>query len=189
VPLVIPSGFAQINVVHALAGSTQTAECTFGVNFDDEADLIQVMDAWRDTMMTEIANVWTFVRGTARVQAGVVAEKLYSTAGSVSSAATTPNTAYLLRKKTAIPGRAHRGRMYVPGVVEASVDAVGLVLSTRITSLTNAANSLMTAIAGAPAGGFGVMALLHNSGAIPPTTVDQLVVQQLAATQRRRMRG
>jgi hypothetical protein len=190
-PIVIPDGYAQLNVRMALGLSTQTAECTFGVNFDDPADCEQVLDAWGTQIMPLVTNVWTYVHGQARVQAGLITEKTYTTIGGNSGNSAAPNLCYLIRKNTGLPGRANKGRMYVPGVVETAVDGTGLLTSGAIGGMNTQMAALLSAIAAAPSGGFGVMVVLHNQSVStpPPSNVNSLTTQQLCATQRRRMRG
>lgn len=189
--IVIPTGYAQLNVRMALAASTQTAECTFGVNFDDPADCEQVLDAWAAEIMPLVCSTWTYVHGMARVQAGLITEKIYTTAGTGGAAPAPPNVAVLARKITSIPGRAHKGRMYIPGPLETNIDGTGLMTAGTIATYDSRFNNFLTAIAAAPTGGFGLMVILHNASVAtpPPTNVDQLKCMQLVATQRRRLRG
>jgi hypothetical protein len=190
-PIVIPSGYAQLTTRMALASSTQTAECVFGVNFDDPADCVQVLDAWAAEIMPLVCSNWTYVYGMARVQAGLITEKIYTTAGTGGATPAPPNVAVLARKVTSLPGRANKGRMYIPGPLETNIDGTGLMTAGTIASYDSRFTNFLAAIAAAPAGGFGLMVILHNQSVSTPapTNVDQLKCMQLVATQRRRLRG
>jgi hypothetical protein len=188
--IVIPPGNAQMNLRMALEGSTQTAEVTFGLNFDELPAFVEVADAWSTGIMNRICNVWRFVNASARIEAGAIWEKAYTTLGGVSAASITPNVAALVRKTTSIPGRQNKGRMYVPGFAEANIDGIGTVNSSVVTEWNGYLATFLAAIAGAPSGGFGLMVIHHNSpSTLDPTNVDALILQPLVATQRRRLRG
>jgi hypothetical protein len=191
VPVVIPVGFSQLTLRWALSGSSQTAEVVFGLNFADPADVQQVADSIPFNLNQVVSSSYTYVHAQARVADGAIFEKIYTDVGGGPAAQTPPNTCFLLRKVTSLPGRKNKGRMYLPGPSETSVDHTGLLTTTLVNSVNTQANNLLTAIAGAPPGGFGVMVILHNEFAPQPapTNVDQLVCQQLVATQRRRLRG
>jgi hypothetical protein len=97
------------------------------------------------------------------------------------------NVSFLAKKATAFAGKAFRGRMYLPCVVEGIVDNNGIVGASTITAmnlrLTNLLSNLASALAfPAP------MVLLHSNPLIDPTTVTSLTMDTMVATQRRRLR-
>lgn len=190
-PVVIPAGFAQMTMRMTLSGGQQTAENVFGVNFTEASAFQEVADFWANTLMDLVSSVWTFTHASARVQEGVVWEAAYNAPGLETASAVPPNVSLLWRKITDSPGRRNKGRMYIPGIPEANVDGLGNLTAGMITSWNTVGTQFLTAIAGAPSGGFGTMVILHEQTVPqpPPTTVDQLATQTLVATQRRRLRG
>jgi len=98
-----------------------------------------------------------------------------------------PNCAHLVRKKTGRSGKQHRGRMYVPACLapESTINDAG-VWDAEISFATHAGHfqSWLDDMYSK----FLPMVILHNDPAEPPTPVTTLQLQQLLATQRRRMR-
>jgi hypothetical protein len=96
------------------------------------------------------------------------------------------NVSYLVRKVTALGGRAGRGRMYLPGPTEADVNEAGAILGARVTSLQAALNDFLTQMV---ADGDGPV-LLHGVGSpiSTPTPITSFSLDTRAATQRRRLR-
>lgn len=96
------------------------------------------------------------------------------------------NTAFLIRKVTATGGRRGRGRMFIPGPREATVDPTGIINTTDRNNLQTAMNNLRTnmiALASVDA-----VVLLHQTPPQTPDVITALTVQTRVATQRRRMR-
>jgi hypothetical protein len=96
-----------------------------------------------------------------------------------------PNSAFLVRKRSALGGRPHRGRMYLPagiGVGEDSVPATGVMLEAQRSVLQTRVNAAF---------GVGDKVILHDSltpGALTPTLITALTLEARLATQRRRLR-
>jgi hypothetical protein len=112
--------------------------------------------------------------------------------GGASNTCLPPNTSYLVRKRTDLAGRRGRGRMYVPGVPEATVDHVGIVTASTVTVVQAAFTAwfeILTAGAGAR---LYPPVVLHRTEGIgdepPPTPVLSFLVENKVATQRKRMR-
>lgn len=113
-----------------------------------------------------------------------------------------PNTAYLVNKVTALGGRRHRGRMFLPGVFDGAVDDSGIVAGATVTQVQVALDDFLVSM-----GVFGLsLVILHSpsyvwglvggqprriySSATPPepTPVTALTMTGMVATQRRRLR-
>lgn len=112
------------------------------------------------------------------------------TGGNGSFDETTPNVAYLAKKTTALAGRRHRGRWYIPFPSEGSVDEAGNVAGATITAWNTALTNVLAACADHASNVDG-MVILHAAGesAIPtPTPVTSFKLESMAATQRRRMK-
>lgn len=102
------------------------------------------------------------------------------------------NCAYLVQKITARPGRAGKGRVFLPGVApESSVDDVGVINPTALTGAQAACDSWLDYLAAGAGSPSLTMILLHNEG-IPggtePSEVIALRIDNRIATQRRRLR-
>lgn len=114
--------------------------------------------------------------------------------GGFAGVVTSPQVSYLVRKLSQRGGRRGRGRMYFPGVAEATVGEDGLVTSVRRDALQVAFNTFLADLAAITL----PMYLLHDpsgpdvanpTGPGAPDEVTSLVVDNLVATQRRRLRG
>lgn len=111
---------------------------------------------------------------------------LYGNAGGGGGNALPPNVATLVKKNTGLRGRKNRGRMYVPGLAgEGDVDNNGFIsgasLGTFQTAFTNFFNDLDGATPVSD------IMLLHEDNSLA-TRVSSLEVENLVATQRRRLR-
>lgn len=192
----IPDGYYECAFTHSLAGSLRKAVCTLGVHYsgsDFGADSNELADGWATTFVPSMADAWTYTLFTMRNQIGTVKTRVETSAGGTAHSATTPNVTFLLHKDTGLPGRFNRGRLFLPGVSEQDVDAVGTVAGSKITELELARGNFET-----------VLTTFHFSPVIlhrdfstdggvtfthrDPTTIVGLRFDALAATQRRRMR-
>lgn len=97
-----------------------------------------------------------------------------------------PNVSVLYRKRTGIAGRTNRGRFYMPpfGLAESSVDQAGVIAPLDYGTLQDNADTMMSTWAGLDAH----PVVLHSDPVLTPTEVTSLNVDQLVATQRRRIR-
>jgi hypothetical protein len=98
-----------------------------------------------------------------------------------------PNCAVLVRKTSGLTGRANRGRMYLPGMLsEADVSEDGTIGA----GVTSAIQTAMTAFYNALLGGAAAiqMVIFHTLPGPSPTLVTGLIVENMIATQRRRLR-
>lgn len=191
---IIPPGYAEVVCEFDIAGDAGPAICAFGVSVDlitDPTELAeQIGPVWDTTpgLLLEMSSTVALreVRVTVGQDGGpdAVGSAPFNLVGQDPANAATPQVAYLLRKNTGFGGRAYRGRMFVPGVVEGNVTDAGLLDTTFRTALQAAADNFLAALdaQGNP------MVLLHTSALIAPTPVVSLVVDAKVATQRRRLR-
>jgi hypothetical protein len=193
--MIIPSGYAQVNLRFTGADIPTGAEMTFGVNntvtgWSPEAGINEVgnaigasdlPDAW-NTACTLSSILWK----SGPNATGPSAEVSTSYVGTVTGDSDPPQTAMLIRKNTALGGRAGRGRMYQPGVPEAFVNGAGELTGTTATIITALYADFLTILGGSDI----PMVLLHAEGSpiTTPTTVTSLEVDARCATQRRRNR-
>lgn len=96
------------------------------------------------------------------------------------------NTAFLFKKNTGLGGRRNRGRFYVPGVPEGSVDEVGRLSSGALSAAAGIADDIYTTLIGLST--VDSLQLFHNSAPFDPTFLESLTVDNRVATQRRRLR-
>jgi len=137
-------------------------------------------------------DVYSFVAVTTyeRIGANLVRgdSTLPAVAGIVSSGGNTMITSSTLRvtKRTALVGRAFRGRMYAPYTLgEVGVSATGAIIGTNVTLFQTAYTALMFNLAnGTPSL---LPVLLHTNPAITPTNISSLFIQPVVGTQRRRL--
>ncbi len=96
-----------------------------------------------------------------------------------------PATSILIQKRTALGGRAQRGRCYYPGAEKNSVGDDGMLTSSVVTGLQSNWDSMVSDMA--TAGDTPV--LFHQKLPTSPTDITAFSVQGKIATQRTRLRG
>lgn len=113
-----------------------------------------------------------------------------------------PNVSFLVHKNTADGGRRGRGRAFIPGVPEASVDDSGVVAGAVITAISSALTSFRTTLEASDLPLFlehdrsytwiidgGQPRRVPSGPAAPvPTPITTLSLDSRVATQRRRLR-
>jgi hypothetical protein len=181
---------------HQLTGSLHQSVTTSGFRYTGAgtelaADVAVLRDAWKHIVQS-MSDVWKY--DFFELQSGLGSEFLFEGIGQMGSTAHTPctgNIAFLLKKLTGIPGKANRGRMFVPGCSEQDVDALGTVLPSKLTELQGNLNLFNADIAAA----HWHWTLIHpvEKGQNPfvdgtnPTDITDIHWATQCATQRRRM--
>ena len=185
--MIIPAGFAQVSIHFGGVGLPTGAVTTWGIDQGllDTPDAVAadnlgifntfLMPFVSDTVSTTLCEV-----KFGPNDVGPVGTDTAGTAGGEPGDQAPPNVAWLLTKRTALGGRANRGRMFIPGPPEAFITASGTMAAS---ALQTAADDFLDALAttGTP------MVILHN-GTGDPTPVTQLISEPRVATQRRRLR-
>lgn len=103
-------------------------------------------------------------------------------AGTRGGSLATPQVQTLIKKNTALIGRKHRGRIYIPDVLESDVSDNGTVAAAELTILSAIAAAWMSALSTGP---FVAPVILHED-ATAPTEITSMVPETKCATQRRR---
>jgi hypothetical protein len=185
-----------------LQGDAEPFVCTYGVALDPGAaapDVNAIANQLRTNWATNInplmpsiitqlqTEVHAKFSGSPDLVVGVSAT---TTTGAGSSTALVPqNCAHLIHKRSNAGGRAGRGRMYLPAVIEANVDAVGALTSAWMGTVNSALTALLAGTDGTLTDG---MVILHDShgaaAAASPYKVTALSCDPIIATQRRRLR-
>lgn len=105
--------------------------------------------------------------------------------GNDTSAAMPPQVAVLIRKTSNTGGRRGRGRMYVPGLAQSASLEGGYLVAATQANWQQRFDTFLSSLAAADL----PMVILHNDIAFIPSGVTTLSVQNILATQRRRIRG
>lgn len=188
--MIVPIGYGQ--VTHLFTGDVvpEGAAVVYGIQRPGlppgEEQVIALHDLFSNTVMPQLSNGLILTQTLLKWgpnDNGPVFEFNGVQAGGSGEAPLPPNTAYLLTKRTDLGGRMNRGRMYLPGATEGSVDTGGILSQTRFNGLTVAATALLDGLVGLES----PMVILHSSVS-DPTPVTSLQPSSVVATQRRRLR-
>lgn len=192
--VLIPDGYAQVNYKFTGANLPNGAEITLGIFLEGSdatpAEAAQEMiDTWDAANMEQfygsgISMTSCYVKfgPTATGPSAEVFDAVSGTTGDPDS----PNVCTLVRKITSQGGRSGRGRWYVPGARSPNIFPDGLYNTAALATLQSAVDAFWT---GMGSGSFSPV-VLHGAGAPieTPTLITGFEVQQLVATQRRRLR-
>lgn len=190
---VITEGYAQINWIMGGPALPLGAQMTLGFHREDAlvtpstyAALAQ--DALFDNLQGHMPSNVTVLNAFVKFGPDATGPSAFGGSPFTGTAGTTtasPNVAYLIKKVTALGGRFNRGRLFMPGVMEANVGANGNIDSGTVTALTDGWNDLMTQLIAGDA----TPVILHGTAPLPiPTNITEFVCDPVAATQRRRLR-
>lgn len=192
--MTIPISYAQCNLIFTGTSVPHGAEVTFGLDISGGSGTPSGDSSAVETALVAsglIANLANNVTVTTiRVKFGPDATgPSFDNAATINGAggpSVGPNTAFLVQKSTLFGGHAGRGRMYLPGVPETSIDSPGTLAAGIATAINS---DLTTFLSGLTAAGI-PMVLLHgdSSPLVTPSPVTGLVCSGTAATQRRRLR-
>lgn len=191
--MVIPDEYAQVNLLFDWTTTQLKAEVVFGISRatlaftpEDVADNVETayLDGDLRTVQTTFITLTSINVKFGPNDTGPSFELPVSHQGTLTNEGVTPNTALLIKKTTAVGGRRGRGRMYWPGIEEGVIDAYGNIdpgaQSTFQDKFTSFKESLSTNDV--------PMVVLHGQSGFTPHLVSSLIVQPVAATQRRRLR-
>lgn len=197
-PLVIPDGHANwhVDIVNSSASDSGRSSVAFGTNlFGPLTQTIvdRVANLFRDGIKPIYDNSW-FVGGVRVLEndAGTMKawEQGLGEAGTASARdCCPPATSHVVSKRTGLAGKAHRGRLYLPGVPEGDVDEAGTLSNGYVTAIQTVLDSLQTAVEGDAA--IVNLCLFHDDstpGALPPDQVLSLQLKSTVGTMRPRQR-
>lgn len=187
----IPAGYAEVTLEWFGAALVHQAATVFGVQNT-------ALDLSAQQIANEVAGNLVTHDVTDRLSTGIAITNIHVKRGpddtgtffdlgtnilGQSPGDSNPATALLINKSSALGGRANRGRMFIPGVIEADVAQGGQVSGTAQaafqTQWTNFLNGL--AADSIP------MVILHSTS-LTPTPVTALQVVTLLGRQGRRLR-
>lgn len=192
--MVIPVDYAQVNFRYDGPGVPTGAEWTLGLDISEligtPLALAESIGAIYETVNFDASTAGDVDLVEVQVKYGPDATGPSAIAsvevGGAGAAGAPSNVAYLVRKVTEIGGRAGRGRLYFPGVVEAQVGSDGALDGTWLANFQIAWNNFVTEL-----GEISVTpVLLHGAGSplSTPTPIVEMIVDAKVATQRRRLR-
>lgn len=194
--VVIPLNEAQIGLEFACSGIVRPMVITFGVRPDTPGTpATTIATAIRDlyigsTLGTAAAfssaYTWRGVRVQKQTTAGIESAFLATNVvGSVLPNVMPPNVAVLISKNSGLGGRDNRGRMYWPPMAfnETVISNAGVISTAELNAEQTKWTNLFTAML---AGDY-PMVIFHSDGS-PSTLVSGVVLSNIVATQRRRLR-
>lgn len=199
--LVIPPGFAEASAQLRNSGDPQPWYVTFGIDVSDIGGqyglaAAHIYTVFQESWLSQMTAATSLDNITLRIgQDGGEPLVVISPGGSTgvgSSAKLPQNCALLIRKTSARGGRSGKGRMFMPNVLpESAVDNVGVIENATVAAFQDVADQFFNDLAGEGGAGPTPMVLLHNegiSGSTVPTPVTAFQVDNVIATQRRRLR-
>lgn len=189
--MIIPENFAQATFIWGGAALPTGAVTTLGILNDGEESEESVSESvnflWGEhvvpALSDDIIHLSTKVKWGPNLT-GAEYEFASNVAGTVTGQCSPPNVTLLVKKVTGMGGRKGRGRMYLPGVSEASTDVAGVLDETYRGQVETDLADFKTDLAIINA--FPV--LLHTLEADSPNNITSFIVETSVATQRRRLR-
>lgn len=197
--MAVPVGFSEATLVWQAVGALREATWQIGISdfltpAENPTVIAQtVYDAAvlpnSITPALKMSTEWTFlgVRAFTQQEVGpLTGEFMQTVTGTATNLTPVMNTAVLVRKNTALGGRRNRGRLYHPPILvnEANVNTLGVLSAAARDNIQAGFNIFLDAIDTA----LYKVNLYHQSPPFTPTPVNSFSVQQLLATQRRRLR-
>jgi hypothetical protein len=189
--MIIPEGFAQATHIISSGFLPFGAVCTYGVDVRGVAgDPIDVAEdlytSWQAFIMGNLHTSLNHVACRVKYGPNATGPAVDFTGEGVGGAggeAAPPNLAYLIEKNTALGGRKGRGRMFLPGVVEGSVDGAGNVSSAVLADFAGNLGDWFAAILAD-----NLVPVLLHSDLTAPTDIVNFTADPKCASQRQRMR-
>lgn len=187
--------YANATFVITRAGDLDPYTTSFGLGYSpdgfDPAEADSLAAAFRTASLPSLSTAevlvsidWQYNDGDGTLQ---YISALNSTGTGGTAAALVPqNVSHLLLKRTALPGRRGRGRMFWPSVQDTDVDSIGTVAPGTITRLQTMITAWRAAITSSSWADSPV--LFHTISSPPPSVITSWVPATQVATQRRRLR-
>lgn len=187
--IVIPAGFLQVTLNYG--GPTPTGKAavvlgfTIGTAIDEQETVNRVQEEWITQIKGSTCTDWALESVVGLSETMSWEGESPVTAGTRGGDPMPPSVSVLMRKNTSARGRANQGRSYWPGMLlDGDVDGSGNIGSSRRSSIFGDTNAFFLAL---EADGINQV-ILHNNGAIAPTSVETISIEGKVATQRRRLR-
>lgn len=200
----INGGCGTLAVEINCAGDNERMYCTSAFQITLPYTMTQakadfLLNRMAQRLLTHSTNLYSISRGVLHyrdIPGGGPPTQVFNAAtatqtGLIVTAGVPQNTAFLAHKNTGSVGRGANGRCYIPGVPEASVDALGNVTAGEVAALTGQLDQWrLDWEGGAPV--VKIAVLHHGPGPVhalePEGVVTSVTVDPRVATQRRRLR-
>jgi hypothetical protein len=192
--MIIPAGFAQVNMLFQGVAAPRGAQVVFGVRRVEPATVTTPIalanlatSLWSAHIRPLQSPSIKLVGARAKFGPNATGPDATNTVnfdGGNVGGAESPQVAVLVRKVTEQGGRTGRGRMFVPGAIDASVNGAGQLAGDTPTAFQNGFTDWLEGWSDA----LWPVVILHSIEGLAPVTVVAMQVQQTAATQRRRLR-
>lgn len=194
----VPNGDIILALYHRITGYSRDLVCTVGIGIDegepfDQAAVNGLFTNWANSMKPCVAPELTFTKAIAYWKQPLGYVPFVSNSapivGTSSGTCTTPNTAVMIEKQTGRPGRAGRGRMFMPGVSETFISPNG-DLSGAILTQFGISLAAVYAFQTAGASIFDDVLLYHQDDNVDPTPtiVNSYVANARVSSQAKRFR-
>jgi len=189
--VIIPAGYAQVNV-HFTGDNLPTgAQVTFGVDDNGALTATQIAEIVENAlivgdMMSRLVDDMVISNLHVKKgpnETGPFVDYALNIPGESTANGVSPNVSFLVTKNTSQGGRKGAGRMFWPGLTEAGIGSDGLMDVTVRANLQAHFDTFLSTLVGDSL----PMVLLHGD-ATAPYNVDSLTVAAVGATQRRRIR-
>lgn len=184
----IPNNAGLVTVVYDCTDVVNPFTTSFGV---DNQTGLNATDIAVDVGTIWAADVMPFLTSNVRMlyvevvlDTQETAQASNVTAGGNNNAPAPPNVTYLVSKRSIVTGRRNRGRMYLPGVDETSINGAGVLALASQVDLAGLCQSLFDDLVTAEL----PMLILHETLPAIGTLVSELRGSSRVATQRRRLR-
>lgn len=197
-PLQIPPDYANFKVTLTNADGGISGRSTVALAFHLVAPLIgtdvsRIANLLRDGLTPRYDNSWLLgpVRATENA-AGIlkVWEDTGTEAGTHAAGSyAPPGVALVISKRTGILGRAHRGRLFMPGVEETLINEGGIITGSEVNAWQASIDALQTALIADAS--IDSIALLHDVSspfANDPDIVQNFLVRNVVGGMRPRQR-
>lgn len=191
---IIPPGFAEVVFKWVPVAGYRECMTSWGFTIEGwDEDTGPINDAWGDffAAIGEPSTATTtgiVVRvGTSDPSAPIVYEDGEAHAGSGGGAIMSPQVCMLASKRTALGGRAGRGRSFLPAPLEGQVNNAGQLDETFRGNVEDALVDMLAAVQLQLGLGETGVVLLHSDALIDPTQITGTPVETVVATQRNRL--
>lgn len=182
---VIPAGYSRVSVNFS-GISTLGSAPSFGFGVDSNPDVGMLTDlvGWLQDSLLPITWAGTSVTSMTMRNDFQTYDQVVDLPGNVGGNFQSPNVAALVKLSTGLTGRANRGRMYLPYVIEDNeIDSAGVLGTLALSKCQQAIDELLALLATTD----NSLVILHSVEGVP-SPVLAAAVQRVAATQRRRLR-
>jgi len=184
---------AQLTAVFSGTGVPNSAVCTLGLLSNDEPwdqdSLIAVANALKSVHLAASCGETVLARVELKVgpnDAGPTLAHTINTPGGVGNGGAPPNVSLLVTKDLAGVSARFAGRMYWPGVHEASIEPSGSIVGAYLSSVQAAFTGFKSAL-----DGLSILPIVFSRSTASPSTWNTITgfrVQPTVATQRQRLR-